>query len=261
MFKSKEELDEIFFHWSTTLSMHSTPRTSSPFLSRKPAPDSKANLSSTTKTDRLAGGVKFKLNSNHVKSCNKSNYLRIELTINDPREFKVFKDIHHEDGTTSKGWGPMGKSISNLYRYFQVGWECDNRMLPAMEGAVPAESVWKELEKICESHVNGNRRTTAGINLWRKDNYKLLKVISDGRYIQKGFRNYDIKDQLYPGIKDEKKRSSKTTRTLRMLRKHQLAGKANHSSRYYLTKSGRRICNALIYIWEYMYPQTIAKFN
>ena len=31
----------------------------------------------------------------------KANCLRIELTINDPREFKVFRDVHHKDGTVT----------------------------------------------------------------------------------------------------------------------------------------------------------------
>lgn len=55
---------------------------------------------------------------------NKSSVLRVETTINNPREFKVFGTVHHRDGTQSKVWKSMGKSICNLYRYVEVSKAC-----------------------------------------------------------------------------------------------------------------------------------------
>ncbi len=64
--------------------------------------------------------IKFKLKSNSIKMYDKFNCLRIEMTINDPKEFKVYKEVHHKDGTASRQWVPMGKSIANLYRYAEI---------------------------------------------------------------------------------------------------------------------------------------------
>ena len=64
--------------------------------------------------------VKFRLGANSIKMYDKSNCLRIETTINDPSVFKVYGTVHHRDGTESKQWKPMGKSISNLYRYAEI---------------------------------------------------------------------------------------------------------------------------------------------
>lgn len=57
------------------------------------------------------------MKSNSIKTYDKSNCLRIEMTVNDPKEFNVYKEVHHRDGTSSMQWVPMGKSIANLYRY------------------------------------------------------------------------------------------------------------------------------------------------
>ena len=50
----------------------------------------------------------------------KGNNLRIEVTINNPKDFKVMKEkekiTEHQEITTEKVWVPMGKSISNLYQ-------------------------------------------------------------------------------------------------------------------------------------------------
>lgn len=32
----------------------------------------------------------------------KSNSLRIEVTINDPKDFKIYKEVESKDGTTTK---------------------------------------------------------------------------------------------------------------------------------------------------------------
>jgi len=53
----------------------------------------------------------------YLSPAKERSVLRIETTINDPREFKVYATVHHNDGTESKEWKPMDKSISNLYRY------------------------------------------------------------------------------------------------------------------------------------------------
>ncbi len=92
--------------------------------------------------------------------------LRIETTINDPREFKVFATVHHHDGTKSKAWKPMGKSISNLYRYAKVSKSCNQRLLDAMTDIVPVKSMLEEIGKICSGKKVGGK-TMTGFNAER----------------------------------------------------------------------------------------------
>ena len=67
--------------------------------------------------------IKFKINQNQIKMYDKGNNLRIEVTINNPRDFKVLKTTEKpQDGEMIqvKTWVPMGKSITNLYRYVEI---------------------------------------------------------------------------------------------------------------------------------------------
>ena len=54
------------------------------------------------------------------------------MTINDPKEFKVYKEVHHKDGTASMQWVPMGKSIANLYRYAEISKTANKRFLDSI---------------------------------------------------------------------------------------------------------------------------------
>jgi len=71
--------------------------------------------------------IKFKMKSNSIKVYDKFSCLRVEVTINDPKEFKVYKDVHHKDGTTSRRRVPMRKSISNLYQYAEISKAANRR--------------------------------------------------------------------------------------------------------------------------------------
>jgi len=71
----------------------------------------------------------------------KYSCLRVETTVNDPREFKVYRDVRHKDGTISRRRVPMGKSISNLYRYAEISKASNRRFLDAMQDIVPSKSL------------------------------------------------------------------------------------------------------------------------
>ena len=89
------------------------------------------------------------MKSNSIKMYDKFSCLRVEMTINDPKEFKVYKDVHHEDGTASKRWVPMGKSIANLYRYAEISKAANKRFLDSMQNIIPAKTIEKEINSIC----------------------------------------------------------------------------------------------------------------
>ena len=58
--------------------------------------------------------------------------LRVETVINQPGEFKVFRECRHRDGTTSTGWLAMCKGIGNLPHYQSQAAACNHRYLEAL---------------------------------------------------------------------------------------------------------------------------------
>lgn len=228
------------------------------FMGRKPDPRFQGEAVSDYKNRPISCRVKFKLKSNSVKMYDKCSVLRIETTINDPHEFKVFGTVSHRDGTTNECWKPMGKSIANLYRYAEVSRACNQRFLDSMVDIVPVKSVLKEIEIVCSGKtINGKK--VAGFNVWSPDVVCIMEAVSDGRYLINGFRNKDISGFILPKVKDTKKRSSKTSRILKKLRQHGLIKKVPRSRRYHVTSKGRRIMGTLIELRRKDYPTLVSK--
>lgn len=198
--------------------------------------------------------IKFKMKSNSIKMYDKFSCLRVEMTINDPREFKVYKDVRHQDGTASKRWVPMGKSISNLYRYAEISKAANRRFLDSLQNIIPAGSIEQEINGICgKKTVRG--KTVTGYNVWSKETMQLFETVSDGKYLIRGFTNKDIRSVLYTKNQDNKKIRGKMSRTLSKLRAHGLIRKIPHSRKYLVTDKGRRVMGALIETKRKIYPE------
>ena len=201
--------------------------------------------------------IKFKMKSNSIKMYDKFSCLRIEMTINDPKEFKVYKDVHHRDGTTSKRWVPMGKSISNLYRYAEVSKAANARFLNSMFNIIPAGSIEKEINGICGKKVMGNRAYT-GYNVWSVETFRLFETISDGKYVIRGFTNREIRRSICTDNPDTARERGRMSRELAKLRVHGLIRRIPHSRRYLVSDKGRRVMGALIETKRKIYPELAA---
>lgn len=257
MFKSREALEDIYpslvghaFHDFKCTDVFS-------FLGRKLDPRFQGEAVSDYRKRPTGWRIKFKMKSNSIKMYDKFSCLRVEMTINDPREFKVYKDVRHQDGTVSKRWVPMGKSISNLYRYAEVSKAANRRFLDSLQDIVPAGSIEREINEVCgKKTVRG--KTVTGYNVWSKETMQLFETISDGKYLIRGFTNKDIRIILYPKIHAEKKARGKMSRTLSKLRAHGLIRKIPHSRKYFVTDKGRRVMGALIETKRKLYPDLAA---
>ena len=228
------------------------------FMGRKPSPRFQGEAVSDYKDRPVGCRVKFKLKSNSIKMYDKCSVLRIETTVNDPREFKIYGTVHHKDGTESKQWKPMGKSISNLYRYAEVSKACNMRFLDAMADIVPVKSTLDEIDKVCSGKKVDGKKVT-GFNVWSPEVVRIMETVCDGRYLVNGFRNKDIGKTIFPSISDPRKLSSKVSRLLKKLRQHGLIKKVPRSRRYHVTSKGRRIMGALIELRHRDYPKLAAK--
>ena len=77
----------------------------------------------------------------------KSSVLRIEVTINNPKEFKIYKEVTRK-GEKVMEWVSMGKSIANLYRYAQVSLSANMKYINALANAGFKQENIKEIENL-----------------------------------------------------------------------------------------------------------------
>ena len=196
--------------------------------------------------------IKFKLNKNQVKMYNKGNNLRIEVTINNPKASKVLKDLPNDitcdnddnNKVNKKKFVPMGKSISNFYRYAEVSKSIIDRFVDSLPMLDIEENVPKEdIQKISE-RTTVNERNYSAFNLLNRDNITLFSVISDGKYLIHGFTNKSIILEVFDEA--SKRNINKLTRLLAKLRAFGIIKKIDHRNTYFLTDFGRRICNSIL---------------
>jgi hypothetical protein len=194
--------------------------------------------------------VKHWVNHNSVKMYNKSgSILRIETTINNTRDFKVFR---HPDDDKSRpaSWQKMRKGVSDLHRRCQVSQQCNERYSDALAAAQVNEKL-KEVAGSSCNKVRKRGKSYRGLNPWQDEDYRLLMFLSKGENAINGFRNKDLRKWLYPESEkvDEmqlKKFSGRITRRIKLLRIHGLIRKVPRANRYVLTEKGQKFSCALI---------------
>ena len=257
MFESREALEDIYpslvghaFYDFRCTDVFS-------FLGRKLDPKFLGEAVSDYRRRPQGWRIKFKMKSNSIKMYDKFSCLRIEMTINDPKEFKIHKDVNHRDGTTSKCWVPMGKSISNLYRYAEISKAANRRFLSSLCNVIPTQSIEKEINGICGKKVDRGR-TYTGYNVWSPETFRLFEAISDGKYLIRGFTNQEIRRDICRGNPDTAKERGRMSRSLAKLRAHGLIRKIPHSRRYLVSDKGRRVMGALIETKRKVYPELAA---
>lgn len=191
--------------------------------------------------------IKFKINNNQIKMYDKGNNLRIKVTINNPKDFKVLKTKENDETgevIESKEWVSMGKSIANLYRYVEISKSITKRYIEALPEINTEMVPISEIEKISSS-VTINDKKYTGFNILQKDTLKLLSIISSGEYLINGFSNKNIKNKYFK-MEINKKEINKLTRLLAKLKAHGIIKKVARKNKYYLTTNGRKIINSIL---------------
>lgn len=185
MFESRAALEDIYpsLIWHAFYDFKCTDIFS--FLGRKLDVKFLGEAVSDYRKCPTAWRIKFKMKSNSIKMYDKFSNLRIKMTINDPKEFKIYKDIHNRDGTTSKRWVPMGKSIANLYQYAEISKAANKRFLDSMQNIISVQSIEMEINDV-----------------WSPDVFRLFEEISDEKYLIRGFTNQNIQNSLNKGNPD-----------------------------------------------------------
>lgn len=221
------------------------------FLGRKPKVHHafRGEVGSDYKNRAEGVRIKHRLNLNSIKAYNKEgSILRLETTINDTKDFKVFRTKEgQQDG--EQQWRCLRKGIADLHRRAQVSRASNERYAEALASVEDRTPLGKVANPLCQPKEYKGKRVRA-LNPLSSQDASLLQAVARGEYAINGFRNRDIQSILFPDhVLDQKTKrslSAKVTRKIRMLRAHGLVKKIPHTHRYTLTDDGRTAVAALI---------------
>lgn len=194
--------------------------------------------------------IKHRLGSNHVKLYAKEGVsLRVETTINDPRDFKVLRRKAGDDHG-DLAWRPLRKGVADLHRLAQVSEAANRRYLEALAQVQDTTSLGALTEKLCRPTTWKGRRVRA-LNPYGPEDLALFKVVARGEFTINGFRHRDLVKLLYDSAQEcspsEKRRQAGAiTRKLRLLRAHGLINKVPKTHRYHLTARGAQAITAIL---------------
>jgi hypothetical protein len=244
MFKSREDLESVYMDFVQHGIVKFKFDDVMTFMGRKMHPAFSGEIVSDIKRRPYGVRIKHRMKQNSIKMYDKYSVLRVETTINNPREFKIFKKSK-EEGKQGK-WVPMGKSISNLYRYAEVSRKANHKYLDAVALADLNGDCVDEIEKLCKRIEKGNR-TYSGFNPLSKETELLFLAVFDGSNHINGFTNASIRKIIFPaGDVNDRKISNKVTRILAKFKAFGLISKIPRSFRYKITVKGIRIISATL---------------
>lgn len=258
MFKNRSYVEkiipELFEHASRCFSAEDVMT----FLGRKVHGNFKGEVVSDRKRRPQGYRVRHRLKTNVIKMYNKLSVLRVETIINQPREFKVYRQRVRK-GQSIKAWVPMGKGIANLYRYAQVCYASNMRYLNALAHIENPYKSAAELESLCQP-VAKNQRRYSGLNLLSRECCNIFSAVAHGEHCIHGFSNKDIRAILFSNLADtqKKQKSAQVTRLLAKLRAHRLIAKIPRSFRYKVTIKGYRLIGATLKLKKIDLPLAMA---
>jgi hypothetical protein len=255
LFRSSRQLAELYpsliRHAMTTFSSCDVLR----FLGRSRSPMTKGvhpsfqgEVVSDVKTRPEGVRIKHRANANSIKMYDKQgSVLRIETTINDALDMKVFR-AGESDPSGPKSWRRLRKGVVDLPRRTQISQGANTRYLAAL-AAVDAQTPLGKVADAVSTAVTRDGHRARGLNPLTGEDSQVAAILLRGEFSISGFRNRDVRQLLYPGTKtaiDRRRLSGKITRLLRLFRAHGLIQKLPGTHRYKLTAAGHRTLPAFI---------------
>jgi hypothetical protein len=227
------------------------------FLGRKLHPSLAAEVLTDAKRRPEGWRVKHRLARNSVKVYDKASVLRVETTINNPREFRILRVLTDDNGRRQRRWCPMNKGVSNMWRYLQVGIGANRRYLDALAAAPPNGEGVAALDALCRPRTR-NGRHHARFNPLQPADVALFRAVLAGGHTIVGFRNHDLVHHLYPrparDDEERRRRCARASRLIAKLRGHGLVAKVRDARLYRVTPRGQRVLAAALTVHDNAFP-------
>jgi hypothetical protein len=189
--------------------------------------------------------IKHWVNKNALKLYDYLNVGRVETTINDVEFFKVFR-ASQADPDGPLGWRSMRRTAADLYRRAEVSQAVNERYLACLATVKETRTVQELVEPLCQPVKEPGpkpQRKVRALNPWSSQDAKLLRAISDPKWMVHGIRNRDLVALLYPqeapDAVEKRRRSARVTRLIRILRGHGLLQKVPKTHRYQVNETAR----------------------
>jgi len=256
MFRSPQDLASIYPQLvQGAMSTFSSPDVMR-FLGGKPLnANFKGEVLSDYKKRQEGIRVKHQVKQNSLKMYDKKGQLlRVEMTINNPRDYRVDQSKSKVSQTEKKNnhkWRRMRKGVSDIYPRAQLSQASNERYIDALNG-LDTDILIKDLVTPICLPVNWRGKRVRDMRPWKKEEADLLRAIRRGEFCTYGFRNQDLVHILNPEItelsseKERKKAGARCTRSIRLLRAHGLIRKIPNSYRYVISKKGNKIIPAIL---------------
>jgi hypothetical protein len=192
--------------------------------------------------------IKHRLNTNSIKMYDKQgSVLRVETTLNDTRDFQVFRAKEGQPGGP-KSWRILRKGVADMPRRAEVGHAANQRYLEALAAVQERTPLGRLTQDLCHS-VRWKQQRVRALNPLAAGDARLLETVNRGEFTINGFRNRDLRAHLHGPVSDPvklKRQSAAVTRQLRLLRAHGLIRKVPKTHRYVLSSKGRTAITALL---------------
>ncbi len=260
-FSSQQALAKLFLRLLEFALLTFSPKKIYGYLGRKWHERFDGEIQTHYKSVREPGAcIKHFLKRNWLKMYDKLGLLlRVETVINQPGEFKVLRNCHHRDGSTTTGWFAMCKGVGNLHHYQSHALSCNQRYLEALAAVEDPTPTYDDLKHLTErQRVKG--RSFAGFNPAREDEARLFAAVLAGDHIAQGFRNKDIRAALYVELSDpldRRRHSAAIGRILKRLHVRGLIAKVPRTRRWRVTDDGRRVLGHTLQTYR-RYPAKVA---
>lgn len=191
--------------------------------------------------------IRHWVDGNSVKAYNEANNFRVEMTMNQPRMFKVHRRAQGESASAPKRRLPLRKGVADIVPRAQVSQEINNRFMEQI-ATCRHEKPMRELFNTVSRPKRKEGRRIRALDPIGKDR-ALLQAISDPALCISGITNKALREKLqgkhgYDG-RTEKQLSAKVSRQLRLLRDHGLIRKTPRQFKYQLSAYGRELTSAL----------------
>ena len=208
-----------------------------------------ANPEVLSRVQQWQDGVRIRhwVDHNSVKLYNEQNVLRVEMTMNQPDVYKVYRHAQGEPDDAPKQRLPLRKGVADIAVRAQVADEVTHRFMAQMATLKDTTPVRDLLQEIVQPFTHEGRRVRA-MDITGKDR-AFLQAIADPKYAVSGITNKALQQVLgslpWAHGKTGKHLSARISRHLRLLRDQGLIRKMPHQRKYQLTETGRKLTTAL----------------
>lgn len=257
LFVSKNALAGLFLRLLEFAVLTFSPKKVFHYLGRKWHERFDGEVQTHYKSVRDPGAcVKHYMRNNWLKMYDKLGLiLRVETVINQPGEFKVFRECRHRDGRTSSAWYPMCKGVGNFHHYQSHALSCNLRYLEALAAVEDPTPAYDDLRTLTERQRH-HGRSYAGFNPARQEEALFFAAVLTGDHIAHGFRNRDIRNALHAEhAQDQHRHSAAIGRLLKRLHVRGLIAKVPRTRRWRVTEQGRHILGDTLRTYRRYSPQ------